>query len=61
MYTSRSQLERLLDPENISLNLKTLTNAAEAMGKHIEIRIVKNKVNQPRLRIRSVFCQSGLQ
>ncbi|MFT3741863.1 MAG: helix-turn-helix transcriptional regulator [Gammaproteobacteria bacterium] len=40
MGTSRSQLDRLLDPENTSLNLKTLANAAEAMGKHLEIRLV---------------------
>jgi predicted XRE-type DNA-binding protein len=38
--TSRSQLDRLLDPENTSLNLKTLSNAAEAMGKHLEMRLV---------------------
>ncbi|MEW8389592.1 MAG: Fis family transcriptional regulator [Candidatus Thiodiazotropha sp.] len=38
--TSRSQLNRLLDPDNTSLNLKTLANAAEAMGKHLEFRLV---------------------
>ena len=38
--TSRSKLDRLLDPENTSLNLKTLSNAAEAMGKHLELRLV---------------------
>ncbi len=38
--TSRSQLDRLLDPENTNLNLKTLSNAAEAMGKHLEMRLV---------------------
>ncbi len=40
MGTSRSQLDRLLDPDNTSLNLKTLSNAAEAMGKHLELRLV---------------------
>lgn len=40
LKTSRSQLERLLDPENASLNLKTLSHAAEVMGKHIELRLV---------------------
>jgi antitoxin HicB len=39
MQTSRSQLDRLLDPDNTSLNLKSLAIAAAAMGKHIEIRI----------------------
>lgn len=38
MKTSRSQLDRLLDPEVINLNLKTLVSTAKAMGKHIEIR-----------------------
>lgn len=40
LKTSRSQLERLLDPENTSLNLKTLSHAAEVMGKHIELRLI---------------------
>ncbi len=40
IQTSRSQLDRLLDPENTSLNLKSLAIAAQAMGKHIEIRIL---------------------
>jgi len=40
MKTSRSQLDRLLDPENTSLNLKTLTHAAEVMGKHVQIKII---------------------
>lgn len=38
--TSRSQLDRLLDPENTSLNLKTLASAARVMGKKIEIKLV---------------------
>ncbi len=38
--TSRTQLDRLLDPKNTSLNLKTLSNAAEAMGKHVEFCLV---------------------
>lgn len=40
LKTSRSALDRLLDPDNASLNLKTLSNAAEAMGKHLEIKII---------------------
>lgn len=39
MHTSRSQLDRLLDPENTNISLKTLVNTANAMGKHVEIRI----------------------
>ena len=37
MNTSRSQLDRLLDPENTSINLKTLSNAAGAMGKSLTL------------------------
>ncbi len=39
MQTSRSQLDRLLDPENTNLSLKTLVSTANAMGKHVELRI----------------------
>lgn len=39
MKTSRSQLDRLLDPENTTISLKTLVSTANAMGKHIEIKI----------------------
>ncbi|HSH30783.1 MAG TPA: hypothetical protein VK971_12815 [Thiohalobacter sp.] len=38
--TSRSQLNRLLDRENTSVNLKTLAEAASAMGKRLELKIV---------------------
>ncbi|WP_028389233.1 XRE family transcriptional regulator [Legionella fairfieldensis] len=40
MKTSRSQLDRLLDPANTNLSLKTLVSTANAMGKHVEIRII---------------------
>lgn len=39
IHSSRSQVDRLLDPTNTSLSLKTLAAAAQAMGKHIEINI----------------------
>lgn len=39
MQTSRSQLDRLLDPENTNISLVALVNTANAMGKHVEIRI----------------------
>lgn len=35
--TSRSQLDRLLDPENASVTLVTLTKAAAAIGKRLRI------------------------
>ena len=39
MATSRSQLDRMLDPSNVSVQLDTLIKAAHALGKEIEIKI----------------------
>ena len=39
METSRSQLDRVLDPNNISIQLDTLIKAARAVGKVVEISI----------------------
>jgi hypothetical protein len=36
--TSRSQLDRVLDPENVSVQLDTLVKAARAVGKLVEIK-----------------------
>lgn len=41
MGTSRSQLERVLDPGNTSVQLDTLVKAARAVGKVVEIKIKK--------------------
>ena len=38
MQTSRSQLDRVLDPDNVSIQLDTLMKAARAVGKVVEIR-----------------------
>jgi len=39
LHTSRSQLDRLLDPRNVSVTLGTITRAARALGKRIIIRV----------------------
>ena len=39
VVTSRSQLDRVLDPENLSIQLDTLIKAARAEGKSVEIRL----------------------
>ena len=39
MATSRSQLDRVLDPSNVSVQLDTLIKAARAVGKEVEIKI----------------------
>ena len=39
MKTSRSSLERLLDPDNPSVTLLTLENAALALGKKLKVQL----------------------
>ncbi len=39
MSTSRSQLDRVLDPCNLSIQLDTLIKAASAVGRTVEIRL----------------------
>ena len=41
MKTSRSQLDRVLDPDNVSIQLDTLIKAARALGRIVEIQIRK--------------------
>jgi predicted XRE-type DNA-binding protein len=40
MKTSRAALDRLLDPDNESITLKTLQNAARAVGARVELNLV---------------------
>jgi antitoxin HicB len=40
MKTSRAQLDRLLDPENESVTLGTLTRAAKAIGRQLRMELV---------------------
>ena len=40
METSRAQLDRLLDPENESVTLATLTRAAQAVGRNLRMELV---------------------
>ena len=40
MRTSRSQLDRLLDPENDSVTLATLQKAAMAIGRELRLELV---------------------
>src|ERR1700691_693440 len=39
LRTSRSQLDRLLDPKNISVTLDTMHRAARALGKRLVVRV----------------------
>ncbi|MEO0708936.1 MAG: Fis family transcriptional regulator, partial [Cyanobacteria bacterium J06649_5] len=40
MRTSRTSLDRLLDPDNTSVTLKTLERAATVLGKRLQIALV---------------------
>lgn len=44
LQTSRSQLDRLLDPANASVSLDTIARAARVLGKKVTIRISDVKV-----------------
>ncbi len=39
MHTSRSSLDRLLDPENASVTLLTLESVALALGKRLKVQL----------------------
>jgi antitoxin HicB len=39
MQTSRAQLDRLLDPDNESVTLGTLTRAAQAVGRRLKLEL----------------------
>ncbi len=43
LRTSRSQLDRLLDPQNVSVQLDTIARAARALGKRLIIRVADVK------------------
>ena len=40
MSTSRSSLDRLLDPDNVSVTLRTMERAASVLGKRVRIELV---------------------
>src|SRR6201987_801977 len=46
LHTSRSQLDRLLDPRNVSVTLDTISRAARALGKRLIIRVADAKARR---------------
>ena len=48
LRTSRSQLDRLLDPQNTSVSLDTLSRAARVLGKRLVLRIEDRKPRRAR-------------
>jgi|ERR1700687_1343796 len=43
METSRSQLNRLLDPDSDSMTLETLARAAQAVGRRVRVDLVEGR------------------
>jgi hypothetical protein len=46
LRTSRSQLDRLLDPQNVSVTIATITRAARALGKRVTIHVADIKAKR---------------
>jgi antitoxin HicB len=46
LRTWRSQLDRPLDPQNVSLTLDTIGRAAKALGKRVIIRVADVKTKK---------------
>src|SRR5580692_12692774 len=46
LRTSRSQLDRLLDPHNISVTVATIARAARALGKRVIIHVAEAKAKR---------------
>jgi antitoxin HicB len=46
LRTSRSQLDRLLDPRNVSVTLYTMQRAARALGKRLIVRVADAKAKR---------------
>ena len=46
LHTSRSQLDRLLDPRNVSVTLDTISRAARVLGKRLIIRVADAKARR---------------
>jgi predicted XRE-type DNA-binding protein len=46
LHTSRSQLDRLLDPQNVSVTLDTIARAARALGKRVIVRVADAKTKR---------------
>jgi antitoxin HicB len=46
LRTSRSQLDRLLDPRNVSVTLDTIARVAKVLGKRLIIRVADAKTKR---------------
>ena len=53
MSTSRTQVDRLLDPANTGVALHTLYRAATVLGKRLKVELVDVEAGKPRRRRKS--------
>jgi antitoxin HicB len=63
LHTSRSQLNRLLDPQNVSVSLETITRAARVLGKRVTIRITdaRESRTRPRRAVQRATAPQGVR
>lgn len=57
LKTSRSQLDRLLDPQNTAVSIETLSRAARVLGKRLVLEIRDQKSHRG-TRVKTVFRTS---
>jgi antitoxin HicB len=58
MKTSRSQLERFLDPDNPSVLLETVQKAAAAIGKRVTIGLIDARELRPSVKVPAHLLRS---
>jgi len=56
LKTSRSQLDRLLDPANTAVSLETITRAANVLGKQLVFEIRDKPVSPLKVSKRKASC-----
>ena len=61
LRTSRSQLDRLLDPQNTAVTIDTVTRAARVLGKRLVLRITEPSARRKgaRSRKRTSLARAG--
>ncbi|MNZ10233.1 hypothetical protein D3C78_270720 [compost metagenome] len=56
MHTSRTLVTRVLDAEDAGMTIATLANAARALGKRVEVRLVPDKASRPAPKEEDACC-----
>jgi antitoxin HicB len=61
LKTSRSQVDRLLDPEYVGISLETVSRAAHAVGKRVQIQLVEAAHSEHRVSPKSRKSVHGIK